>query len=667
MSTLQLNILGKFEARMPSGKNISLPTRKAEVLLTYLALMPGKSHPRERLANLLWSDRSEDQARNSLRQILSAIKKALDGISPSPLQIERTDVHVTEGSIAVDALEMEHLIKERTPEAAVQAIGLYQGEFLDGLVIQDANTREWLAGERDRYRRMAVQALENLLSHQLESTELDKAVETGERLVDLDPLNESAWRQLMRVYAADGERNHALMAYKRCFEFLESELEVEPGEETKALHDEIRDGTLEASSTQTLTKSDVYANRSPSVAAGLPIPASSTKPSIVVLPFSCLTTDSEDDYFADGLTQDIIANLCRYRELFVIDHNSAFALRDASSDTENFGNRLGVKYLAKGNVRRSGDQVRISAQLIETNTGKTMWADHLDRKFDELFALEDEVATLIATRLVGHIESESSARALRKHPENMTAFDCVIRARPNVESYDHDQNASARRLLEKAIKLDPDYAAAYAYLAFSFCVESESPWCMSRHEAIERAIAYAQKAVSLDEFDSDAHVAMGWAYMYQKKYGLAETHLDRAIECNPNDYGAFCVKSWLLSFCGRGSEVALCVSNALHLNPLAPDNCLLGMIIGHYTQSNYHAALEMLARVQEPDANSEAWRAACLAQLGRDEEATVAAANAKELGGSFIRGQDWLHLWAFKNSQDLDHFIDGLNKSGVLG
>jgi TolB-like protein/Flp pilus assembly protein TadD len=390
------------------------------------------------------------------------------------------------------------------------------------------------------------------------------------------------------------------------------------------------------------------------------------KPSIAVLPFQNLSDDPQQEYFSSGITEDIIDNLCRYRELFVIDHESAFAYRDGGAHAEHFANQLGVKYVAKGNIRRYGNQVRISAQLIEVVTGKTIWAEHIDRKFDDLFTLEDEVSAKIASTLVSHIENESTARAARKHPENMTAFDCVIRARPNIESYDPDENALARRLLEQAIELDPEYAAAYAYLASSLCVESESPWGMSLNEALERAVAYARKAVALDEFDSDAHAAMGWAYMKQMKYDLAEVHLDRAIECNPNDYEAFCIKSWLLSFNGHASEVMVCGATALHLNPLAPDNCLLAITVARYTEGRYEAALEMLARIQEPDENSEAWRAACLAQLGRDDEAHVAAATTIEFGGDFIQHKDWLNIWAFKNPQDLNHFIDGLNKSGVL-
>ena len=668
MNTLQLNILGKFEARLPSGELVSLPTRKAEALLTYLALMPGQSHSRERLTNLLWSDRGEDQARNSLRQSLSALKKALDGIKPSPLQIERTDVIVPEEAIKVDALELEGLIKEKTLQATAQATKLYRGDFLEGLVIRDSTAEEWLTAERDRFRRQAILALENLLTYQLEMGDLDDAGETGERLVSLDSLNESAWRQLMQVYAARGERNHALMAYKRCAEVLEKELGVKPTLETTALQAEIRGETPNMEATLIPTGSGNLADvvSESAIAAGLPVPERSEKPSVAVLPFENLGQESDSDYFADGLTRGINANLCRYHELMVIDSHSAFEYRDAHASTENFAQQLGVQYLASGSIRQADNRIRISAQLIEASTGRMIWADNLERAYDDVFTLEDEIATRIASNLANRIEDESIASAARKPPESMSAFDCVLRTRQYKDSYDQDEIAAARILLERAIELDPMYAAAYACLAHNHLKESETEWCVSRLDTLKQAVELSRKAVALDEFDSFAHMAMGWAYMNQEKFDLAEVHLDRAIDCNPNDYDAYCTKCWLLAFTGGADEAAVCGTRALQLNPLAPDDCLKGITIARYTDGDYASALEMLERIEDPDDQSEALRAACLAQLGRDDEARLAADNAIEMGGKYIQHQDWLNFWTFKYSRDLEHFVDGLHKSGVL-
>ena len=665
-ASLILNILGRFEARFPSGDIVSLPTRKTETLLTYLAIMPGP-HSRDQLTNLLWSDRGEQQARNSLRQALNALKKLLDDIEPNPLQIDRLNVNLVTQSIETDAIMLEELIQEQTPRAAAQATKLYRGEFLEGVVVQDLNGEEWLAGERDRFRRIAIQGYENLLVYQFESDDLSAAVETGEKLVSLDPLNESAWRQLMRVYAARGERNQALIAYKRCLDILEKELGVEPTFETTELQVEIKGETFD-SEVKSPTESGKLAGivTAPAVAAGLPVPESSDNPSIVVLPFDCPGAEVDDEYFADGLTDDIIANLSCYRELFVISSDSALAYRETGTDSSLFARQLGVDYLAKGNIRRSEDKIRISAQLIEVATGKTIWAERMDRDFKDLFLLEDEVAAKIVSNLVSHIEDASRSLAARKHPDDMTAFDCVIRACHNALSYDADENALGRELLEQAIQIDPNYAKAYAYLAESLCIEADTEWCESRQNAIERAVSYARKAIALDDFDSKAHSTMGQAYIYQKKFDLAEVHLDRAIEYNPNSYYAFCAKSWLLALTGRASEVMVCGATALHLNPLAPDDCLLAMITAHYVEGRYEEALDLLARVQEASEYSEPWRAACLAQLGRDDEAHLAAANAIEMGGDFVQHDSWLDLWAFKNPDDLAKLVNGLIKSGVL-
>ncbi|MDH3688149.1 MAG: tetratricopeptide repeat protein [Gammaproteobacteria bacterium] len=667
MGLLRLNLLGRFEARLPSGEVRALPTRKAEALLAYLALAPDKPHSRERLTGLMWSDRSEEQARNSLRHALSALRKALDGLDPSPLIVERSSVTVNSGEIEVDALELQHLTQQKEPNALARATALYRGEFLEGMVIKDPACEEWLSAERDRCRRMAVNALAHLIAHQREAGEIDAAIETGERLVVLDPLRESAWRELMRAYAETGERNQALKVYKRCCEVLASELGVEPEAETSELDATIRNGAVATKPPAAIPDSTIaVAIQSSEAGPACPQLVRSERPSVVVLPIVSLGTESEQDYFADGLTEDIIISLAHYRELFVIDQQSAFAFREQGSDAESFARGLSVDYLTKGSVRRSGSKIRISMQLIEVATGRTVWADRMDREFSDLFVMEDEVVSKIASSLVDHIEDAGRTRAASKLPEDMTAFEYVLKARRDALSYDAEENLTGRRGLEEAIALDPEYAGAYAYLALSSFMEFDSSWCESRREALERGVTLARKAVALDEFDANAQVAMGWACLHQKKFDLAEAHLDRAIECNPNQYNAYCTKSWLFAMTGRPSEAMICGTTSFRLNPLAPDDCLWSFVVAHYVEKRYQEALEVLERMHDSNAQTEAWRAACLAQLQRDDEASAAAARAIELGGELIRHQDWLLSWPFKNQRDLEHLIDGLCKSGVL-
>jgi len=265
MGSLRLNVPGRFDPRLPSGEALLLPTRKAEVLLTYLAMAPGQSDSRDRLIILLWSNRGEDQARNSLRQTLSALKKALEVINPPPLLVDRATVTVPAESIEMDAFELGK------SNATIDAFNLYRGEFLEEIVIRDPNGEEWLASERSRYRRMAAEALEGLLTRQREAGELDAAVETGERLVQLDPLRESAWRQLMLAYAVRGERNHALKAYTRCADTLASELGIEPDPKTTELQTAIRNGNLDTAVTEVQPERRLSNDHAPALTTKLSI------------------------------------------------------------------------------------------------------------------------------------------------------------------------------------------------------------------------------------------------------------------------------------------------------------------------------------------------------------------------------------------------------------
>jgi DNA-binding SARP family transcriptional activator len=198
--------------------------RKAEVLLAYLALAPGIRHPRERLINLLWSDRGEEQARNSLRQCLSAIRKSLGEAADLVLQVDRSTVSLNANLVDVDVHEFERLATEGDFESLKTAADLYQGEFLEGISIRDAASQEWLDNERSRFKRQFIEILLNLAETELVSHDFGNAIKSAERLVNQDPLGEAGWRLLMRSYFENGDRSHALQAFKRCQQALRYEL-----------------------------------------------------------------------------------------------------------------------------------------------------------------------------------------------------------------------------------------------------------------------------------------------------------------------------------------------------------------------------------------------------------------------------------------------------------
>ncbi len=392
----------------------------------------------------------------------------------------------------------------------------------------------------------------------------------------------------------------------------------------------------------------------------------STKPSIAVLPFEYAGGDPGHAYLADGLSQEITANLCRYRDMLVINRESTMRIDGDDLDLAKLATDLGVGYLACGTVRQFDGRVRVSVRLLNTEDFETLWADHFDDDLADLFEIEDRVGASIASILVKRIEDRAHRRALRKRPENMTAYDRVMRAKKNMDSWDPDLTAESRAHLEQALAIDPEHAPAHAYLAWTFCFEAESPWGTGRDAALARALDHAEQAVRFDDFDSDAHIALGWVYSMQGKYELAEYQTDRAIECNPNAFGAYCVKGWVKAMCGETDEAVKCEATAIRLNPLAPDGCLITIVLAKYLEQDYTEALELLSRVKQDFIDSRAMRAACLAQLGREREARDAAAEALALDGEYIRRGDWIKGWKFTNTDHLRHLLDGFYKSGLL-
>lgn len=239
MRRLSLSLLGGFQARVPPGPPLTFQTRKAQALLAYLALPVGRVHSRDTLAALLWGERSDEQARNSLRQALYDIRKALGVTAPAVLRIENDAIALIPTAVDVDVTTFTRLLDQGTPEALEQAAALYQGDLLAGLNVGEESLEAWLMPEREHLRELAMQALAKLLSHQSASGSVDAAIRTAHQLLALDPLQEAVHRTLMRLYVRHGRRAAALRQYQQCATVLQRELRIEPEFETKQLYQQM--------------------------------------------------------------------------------------------------------------------------------------------------------------------------------------------------------------------------------------------------------------------------------------------------------------------------------------------------------------------------------------------------------------------------------------------
>jgi adenylate cyclase len=295
----------------------------------------------------------------------------------------------------------------------------------------------------------------------------------------------------------------------------------------------------------------------------LPLPS---KPSIAVLPFQNMSGDPSEDYFADGVVEEITTALSRIRWLFVIARNSSFTYKGRMVDVKQVGRELGVRYALEGSVRKAANRVRVTAQLIDAVTGHHVWAERYDRELAAIFALQDEITERVVAAVEPQLYAAEGIRAKRKPPESLDAWECVVRALSCVNSRSQNDYAMARELLGRAIELDPAYAQAYALFAYVMGLEVLYGW-KPREIALARALEAAQKAVVLDSDDAWAHFALGFVYGMTRRAEEAVVEHEKALALNPNFALAYTYQGSALAYLGRGEEALLKIDASERLSP----------------------------------------------------------------------------------------------------
>jgi adenylate cyclase len=394
-----------------------------------------------------------------------------------------------------------------------------------------------------------------------------------------------------------------------------------------------------------------------------------TKPSIAILAFENMSTDPEQDFFADGISEDIITELSKFRSLFVIARNSAFAFKGQATDVKEIGRKLGVRYIVEGSVRRAGQRIRITAQLVDAIEDKHLWAERYDRDLEDIFAVQDEVTQAIVTTIEPELMNTERQRARRKPTGNLTAWEAYQRGLWHIYQYRREDTAMALDLMHKATRLDPEFASAFAGIAFSMYVHVIMGASDDRKADLQHGLEAGMTAVTLDDRDPFSHVGLGRLRIVRGEHEQAIASFDRALELNPSFALAHYGKGHSLWHCGQQDRSVSHLDEAMRLSPRDPLmwTFLASKAIALFMLKRYDEALDCAHRAQQYPITA-IWahmaKLATFGTLGQQEKAAQALSNAlqvqTDLDMTFIR-----QALPITDATSAEHFYGGLIKAGV--
>jgi TolB-like protein/Tfp pilus assembly protein PilF len=391
------------------------------------------------------------------------------------------------------------------------------------------------------------------------------------------------------------------------------------------------------------------------------------RPSIAVLPFDNLSGHAEQDYFADGISEDLITGLSKLRWFFVIARNSSFIYKGKAIDIREVGRELGVRYVLEGSVRKSGSRVRISAQLVDAETGKHLWAERYDRDLIDIFSLQDEITKNVVAAIEPKLLEAEGVRSQHRSPEDLGAWDMLIRANSLFWRLTKDESQAAITLLGQLVERHPLYAPAHSMLAFVLLVSRQGGWHMMEPQ-VAQAASLAARAVELDDADPWAHLALGFVAFTRRHTDEAVEEFQRALDLNPNFAAAHGFLGCALAFDGRSDPAIDHIEQAIRMSPHDPQNALLNAALAaaHYQAGRYAEAVSIARKAVQQRfelTNGHRIYVASLAQANRLDEARAALARLQSLHPE--NSIAWIERNVPYTAGPMAKFLEGLRKAGL--
>jgi TolB-like protein/Tfp pilus assembly protein PilF len=390
------------------------------------------------------------------------------------------------------------------------------------------------------------------------------------------------------------------------------------------------------------------------------------RPLIAVLPFDNQSGDSEQAYFSDGVTEDLISALGRFTDLLVVSWSAVAAYRDTTVSPAQLSHELGVRYLVTGSVRRADRRLRVNVQLTDSGQGILLWSERYDEDIDDIFAVQDRITRNVAGTLAAELGKVERARALTEPTSNLDAYDDVLRGRAYLGRLERSSNAEARDMFQRAIDLDPDYGAAHTGLAATYLEAVDQGLTEWPQRAVADAHDLLQKALLLDPDDAEAHALLADVYTYRGRFELALTELDQALRRNPSDAESLGRQGWAQLTSGHVEQAIDSMTTALRFNPRGRPEMFGNLGLAYYLQGRFDDAIATLERgfARFPQAEygfGSIAVAAAYAQAGRTEDAAKAANDVRRLA-PFFEIDGFIQL--FRDPKDQQRIAEGLRKAG---
>jgi TolB-like protein/Flp pilus assembly protein TadD len=487
------------------------------------------------------------------------------------------------------------------------------------------------------------------------SDKYEEGIEAARQAVRIQPKNVIARRVLVVCYAMAGREEEARA---QASEVLRLDPDFSVSEQKLRVGSSIKNKNQAKKYYDALRKAGLPETPS------LPLP---DKPSIAVLPFVNMSGDPEQEYFGDGIAEEIITALSKVPDLFVIARDSSFTYKGKSVLIPKVSRELGVRYLLEGSVRKAGTEVRITARLVDAKTGNHLWAERYDRDLRDIFPLYDEITMKILTALQVKLTIGEEARLHAKGTQNIEAYLKVVQGRDQFYHMNKETNVRARQLFGEAIALDSDFGMAYRFLSLTHLLDVWIQATKSPKESFDRAFEMAEKAIELDDSMADAHAYLGYLYVYRRQHDKAIEKTEQAVALAPNSDTAHYYLGISLFFAGRHEESIVYFKKAIRFNPIPRGRYYL--FLGHALchAGKYEEAIEPLKKVLRSKPNNEFARrrlAICYILLGRDEEARAQVAEVLKINPKFSLKR-LEKTFPFKHKADTEHIINALSKAGM--